>query len=81
MRHGSHRLSAPDAPRRIIEAAGQREVGLYVANAGADTNGALFLIALRVSGSNTSNSMSDTWQCCHHFGAQMRAREGEVFCW
>lgn len=68
-------LSAPDAPRRIIEAAGQREVGLYVANAGADTNGALFLDRpASVWLEHVQLNVLTTVQCCHHFGAQMRAR-------
>jgi hypothetical protein len=36
-------LAAPDACERIIAAAGAREVGLYISNAGADPNGARFL--------------------------------------
>ncbi len=36
-------LSAPDATARVIAAAGKREVGLLITNAGADTNGGLFL--------------------------------------
>ncbi len=36
-------LTAPDATDRIVAAAGDREVGLFIANAGADTNSSLFL--------------------------------------
>lgn len=36
-------LTRPDAVQQIAEVAGDREVGLVIANAGADTNGALFL--------------------------------------
>ncbi len=36
-------LSAPDAAEKVIAAAGAREVGLLIANAGADTNGGAFL--------------------------------------
>ena len=36
-------LTAADALERIVAAVGTREVGLFVANAGADTNGAGFL--------------------------------------
>ena len=36
-------LSLPDACERIVAAVGEREVGLYISNAGADPNGAHFL--------------------------------------
>src|ERR1700712_4531135 len=32
-------LSAPDAVEQMVEAAGDREIGLFISNAGADTNG------------------------------------------
>src|SRR5579862_6490502 len=35
-------LTSPDAPEQIRAAVGDREVGLFVSNAGADTNGARF---------------------------------------
>lgn len=69
-------LSAPDALERITAAVGDREVGLFVSNAGADPNGAHFL-----------DRDSDAWmgqvnrnvgtlvRCCHHFGQLMRQRE------
>lgn len=68
-------LSAPDAAARIAGAVGPRDVGLFVANAGADTNGAWFL-----------DRELDAWLqlirmnvltvagCCHHFGGRMKAR-------
>lgn len=68
-------LAAPDAMERIVAAVGDREVGLFVMNAGSDPNGAKFL-----------DRDLDTWlqlirrnvitmtECCHHFGAQMRGR-------
>lgn len=68
-------LSAPDAADRIIAAAGSREIGLYVANAGADVNGARFLdrdIAAWLD--HVRLNVLTTLQCCHHFGSQMRAR-------
>lgn len=68
-------LAAPDALERIVAAVGDREVGLFVANAGADPNGALFLdreledwLAL------ARRNVLTTVQCCHHFGRAMRAR-------
>jgi uncharacterized protein len=36
-------LSAPDAAAQIMAAVGGREIGLFIANAGADTNSSLFL--------------------------------------
>ncbi len=68
-------LTAPDATEQIIAAAGKREVGLLIANAGADTNGSLFLdndvanwdrlIALNIT---------STMRNCHYFGKGMRLR-------
>jgi len=69
-------LSAPDAFDRIIAAVGSREVGLYVANAGADPNGTLFLDRDVKAWTNLVqvNVMTKVL-CCHHFGGRMRARE------
>jgi short-subunit dehydrogenase len=68
-------LAAPDACARIVEAAGAREIGLYVANAGSDRIGARFhdreidawrkLLQLNVV---------STIEACHHFGRLMRER-------
>src|SRR5581483_11970248 len=38
-------LSADDAAARLTAAAGEREVGLFISNAGADSIGSLFLDA------------------------------------
>jgi short-subunit dehydrogenase len=68
-------LTAADALERIVAAVGTREVGLFIANAGADTNGAGFLdrdIANWVDLVNLN--VLSTMRCCHHFGGQMRAR-------
>ncbi len=72
---GSVDLSHPDAAARIIELACAREIGLYVSNAGADTNGAHFLDKdieawLGLVNCNVMTSL----RCCHHFGRLMRAR-------
>jgi uncharacterized protein len=68
-------LTAPDATAKIVEAAGDRKVGLFIANAGADTNGSLFLD--RDVGDwdqlITLNIVT-TMRNCHHFGKDMRAR-------
>jgi short-subunit dehydrogenase len=66
-------LAAPDACERMIAAAGEREIGLYVANAGSDRIGARFherdvaawLKLLQLS-------VGTTMQACHHFGGLMR---------
>jgi uncharacterized protein len=68
-------LAEEDAPSRVIAAAGDREVGLYIHNAGADWQGERFLehdiddwIAL-------SRINIDTMlRCVHHFGEAMKAR-------
>lgn len=68
-------LSQADAADRIIAAAEGREIGLFVANAGADNHGEEFLDqpienALGLIGINVIT----TTRCCHHFGGLMRAR-------
>ena len=68
-------LTAADAIDRIVAVVGTREVGLFIANAGADTNGTGFLdsdIANWVTLVNLN--VLGTMRCCHHFGGQMRAR-------
>jgi uncharacterized protein len=68
-------LAAPDACSRIVAAVGSREVGLFVANAGADTNGSRFLdrdIAFWLQ--LVHLNVLTTMQCCHHFGGLMRGR-------
>lgn len=68
-------LSAPDAFDRIREAADDREIGLYVANAGSDRFGSRYLdhdvadwlALLRLN-------VTTTMQACHHFGNLMRSR-------
>jgi short-subunit dehydrogenase len=68
-------LTAPDALDRIIAAVGDREVGLFVANAGADDNGAYFLDAgiAAWTGQIQRNVMIMT-QASYHFGSAMRER-------
>lgn len=68
-------LGAPGAADRIIAAAGQREVGLYIANAGADVNGARFLDRPIASWlEHVHLNVVTTMQCCHHFGGLMGGR-------
>jgi short-subunit dehydrogenase len=68
-------LSGADATDRIVAAVGDREIGLLITNAGADTNSSLFL------DTNVSNweqlvnlNILTTMRNCHHFGQGMRAR-------
>lgn len=68
-------LAAPDALAHIVASVEDREVGLYVSNAGSDPYNARFLdqdvgdwTALV-----TRNCLS-TMQACHHFGRAMRER-------
>jgi short-subunit dehydrogenase len=68
-------LGANDAAERIIEAAGDREIGLLITNAGADTNGSSFLKG-DIAGWDqlvTINVMT-TMRLAHHFGQAMRDR-------
>lgn len=69
-------LSLPDACDRIVAAAGEREVGLYISNAGADPNGARFLdrdVSDWVSLVN--RNVLTNLRCCHHFATRMRERK------
>ncbi|TAL00436.1 MAG: SDR family NAD(P)-dependent oxidoreductase [Rhodospirillaceae bacterium] len=65
-----------EAPKKIIAAAGNREIGLYIANAGADVQGARFFDR-PISDwlDHVHLNVMTTLQCCHHFGGLMRARQ------
>jgi uncharacterized protein len=68
-------LTAPDALDRLLAAVGSREVGLYVANAGADPHASHFLEQKIETWSElVARNVSNTMACCHHFGGLMRAR-------
>jgi short-subunit dehydrogenase len=68
-------LAALDAAARVSAATGEREVGLYVGNAGADPNGARFLDKDIGAWTDLVNrNVLTTMQCCHHFGGLMRER-------
>ena len=70
-------LSAPEAAERIIAAVGDREVGLYIANAGADTNGAMFLDGDIANWDQLVQlNIGTTMRLAHHFGRSLRARGG-----
>lgn len=68
-------LTANDATDRIVAAVGEREIGLLIANAGADTNSSRFL------DTDVANwealvvlNIVTAIRNCHHFGQGMRAR-------
>jgi uncharacterized protein len=68
-------LTAPDATDRIVAAVGDREVGLFIANAGADTNSSLFLDNDVANWERLVNlNIVTTMRHCHYFGQGMRAR-------
>lgn len=70
-------LAAPDAAERVMAAAGGRDVGLFIFNAGADTNGALFLDRdIAAWDDLVQRNVLITQRCCHHFGKAIRARGG-----
>ena len=70
-------LAAPDAVEQIKAAAGDREIGLYVSNAGGDPEGAKFLdLSLERWESQVQRGISTVMGCCHHYGRAMRARGG-----
>lgn len=68
-------LTAPDATDKIAAAAGTREVSLFIANAGADTNGSLFLDNEVANWERlVTLNIVTTMRNCHRFGQGMRAR-------
>lgn len=68
-------LAEPDAADRIAVVVGDREVGLYISNAGADPNGSRFLDQNIGAWNDLVNrNVVTTMQTCHHFGKQMRMR-------
>jgi short-subunit dehydrogenase len=68
-------LASPDAFTRIAEVAGDREIGLYISNAGGDASGSFFLDQDVEAWVNLVNrNIVTSLRCCHHFGQAMRAR-------
>jgi short-subunit dehydrogenase len=68
-------LSRADAFDRIVEAVGDRTVGLFIANAGGDPNGTEFLDQpVEAWIDLITRNVTTAVRCCHHFGGQMRAR-------
>ena len=68
-------LAAADAPDRICEVAGDREVGLFINNAGSDTNSARFLDKPLADWEQlVDRNVMTVMRCCHHFAGPMRTR-------
>lgn len=68
-------LSAPDAVAQMAAAAGGREVGLFIANAGADTNGSQFLdIGIEAWDALVMRNVMMVMRACHRFSGPMRER-------
>ena len=68
-------LSKADASQRVSDIVADRDVGLYISNAGADPNGAFFLDKdvdawVDLVNRNVITSM----RCSHSFGGKMRER-------
>ncbi|HSI18922.1 MAG TPA: SDR family NAD(P)-dependent oxidoreductase [Sphingomonas sp.] len=68
-------LARPDACDRIIAVVEDREIGLFVANAGGDPNGAPFLDrSVETWADLIARNVTTTMRCCHHFAGRMRDR-------
>lgn len=68
-------LADPDAAERIFAAVGDREVGLFINNAGADWFGERFLEEDIEGWLALAHINIDTMlRCAHHFGGEMRLR-------
>ena len=68
-------LAAPDAFDRILAAVGNREIGLYVANAGGDASASRFHHRdFQTWLSLTHLNVVTTMHACHHFGGLMMGR-------
>lgn len=69
-------LSRDDAFEHIEKIVGDREIGLYVSNAGADWNQSYFLDKPMDAWFELLNLNALTaYKACHHFGQQMRERK------
>jgi short-subunit dehydrogenase len=68
-------LAAPDAAERVFEAVGDREVGLYISNAGGDPNGEAFLDAEVGAWIDlVQRNVMTVLKCTHGFAGPMKAR-------
>ncbi len=68
-------LAAPDAAAQVLAAAGGQEIGLFIANAGADPNGSKFLdLDLENWLQLVRRNVMTVFECSYHFAATMRTR-------
>jgi short-subunit dehydrogenase len=68
-------LAAPEASGRVVEAVGNREIGLFVSNAGSDPNGSFFLDReLSAWTELVQRNVMTMMQCAYHFAGPMRSR-------
>jgi short-subunit dehydrogenase len=68
-------LSKEDAFERIKDAAGDREIGLYISNAGSDHNASYFHERAMPAWLDLVNfNVTTALKACHHFGGAMRER-------
>jgi short-subunit dehydrogenase len=68
-------LAAPDALDRVLSVVDGREVGLFIANAGADPNASHFLDRKVEAWVDLVNrNVMTTLRACHHFAGPMRER-------
>ena len=68
-------LAADDAAARMVQAAGQREIGLLIYNAGADPNARLFLDQdIAAWDTLAMRNVMTVMRSVHHFGRAMRDR-------
>lgn len=68
-------LSATDAADQLVAAIGDREIGLYVANAGADPHGSRFLdLDIEPWAELVQRNVFTMMRMCHHLGRAMRDR-------
>ena len=69
-------LAAPDASARVVAVAEGHEIGLFIANAGADTVGSVFLDRDVAKWDELVNlNVVTTMRNCHFFGRAMRERK------
>ena len=68
-------LASNDASSRLVEVTAGYEIGLFINNAGSDTNGSLFLdTPLSDCEGLVMRNVMNTMRNCHHFAKSMRAR-------
>jgi short-subunit dehydrogenase len=68
-------LAAPDAAAEVLKAVADREVGLFVANAGSDPNGSRFLdLDLETWMQLIRRNVMTAYECSYYFASRMRER-------